>query len=262
MVNPEEIMKRRQFIQYTGAGLGASVGLGLLGNAAQAQSSSVQIRWLGHTCFSFTGGGQTFLVNPFQAIGCTAGYRAPQVTADIVMISSRLLDEGVVEGLPGNPRVLSSSGLYELSGTQIEGIPIAHDRVGGRRFGTNVMWNWQQAGLNILHMGGAAAPITFEQQVLVGRPDVLLIPVGGSDKAYTPQEAIAAIEALNPKVIIPTHYRTAAADTNTCDITPVDDFLNLLSGTSITRHTTDTVSIGVADLPASGASVRVFNYSF
>jgi L-ascorbate metabolism protein UlaG (beta-lactamase superfamily) len=251
-------MKRRQFIQYAGAGLGTAIGFNGLATAAQGQSSTVQIRWFGHTCFSFTGDGQTLLVNPFQPIGCTAGYQPPRVTADVVMISSRLLDEGAVEGLPGNPRVLSETGIFQISGLRLEGIPIDHDRVGGRRFGTNVMWNWRQGGLNILHMGGAAGPIAFEQQILIGRPDVLLIPVGGGVKAYNPEEAIAAINALNPKVIIPTHYRTAAADDNACDIKPLDDFLALLSNTPITRLTTDTIALGAADLPTSGRSVRVF----
>lgn len=255
-------MKRRQFIQYAGAGLSLSLGLGWPSKRAIAQSSSVQIRWLGHTCFSFTGDGKTLLVNPFQPIGCTAGYRAPLVTADVVMISSRLLDEGVVEGLPGNPRVLSESGIYELSGTQIEGIPIAHDRVSGFRFGTNIMWNWEQAGLSILHMGGAAAPIGTEQQILIGRPDIVLVPVGGSDKAYTPEEAVAAVNRLNPKIVIPTHYQTAAADPTTCTLSPVDDFLSLMTGATITRHTTDTISLSTADTTGANISVRVFNYTF
>ena len=59
-------------------------------------------------------------------------------------------------------------------------------------------------------------PLSLEHKILLGRPDILLVPVGGGPKAYTPEEAAEAIRELTPKVVIPTHYRTEAADAN-CD---------------------------------------------
>jgi L-ascorbate metabolism protein UlaG (beta-lactamase superfamily) len=257
-------MKRRQFLRDAGAGFAAAVGLGMLskGQIAQAQTSSVSIQWLGHTCFLFSGSGRRILVNPFRPIGCTEGYRAPTVSADLVMISSRLLDEGVFEGLPGDPRVLTESGIYEFSNMQVQGIQSDHDRVGGVQFGTNIMWLWNQGGLKLLHMGGIAGEITVEQQILIGRPDVVFIPVGGGPKAYTAAEAVDAINVLNPKIIVPTHYLTDAADDQTCDITPVDDFLTLMEGTPVTRRSGDSMSLSTADLPESGAKIEVLTYSF
>ncbi|MBF2046462.1 MAG: MBL fold metallo-hydrolase [Leptolyngbya sp. IPPAS B-1204] len=253
-------MKRRQFVQYTGAGLLAGLGLSLVDRLpAQAQSGAVSIQYLGHTCFLFTGDGRRILVNPFRPVGCTAGYSAPQVGADLVMISSRLLDEGAVEGLPGNPRILFEPGVYDVNGLQVNGIAMDHDDVGGRRFGTNVAWRWVQGGVNILHLGGAAAPITTEQQILMGRPDVLLVPVGNGPKAFTPEEAQAAIQLLNPKLVIPTHFRTAAADAATCDILPIDNFLALMGGTPV-QQVGNSISVAPGDLPGS-TQIRVMSYA-
>jgi L-ascorbate metabolism protein UlaG (beta-lactamase superfamily) len=257
-------MKRREFIRYAGTGLLTTVGMGLMSHwqFAQAQANeSVTIRSLGHTSFLFTGSGRRILVNPFRPIGCTAGYRTPQVAADLVMISSRLFDEGVTEGLPGNPRLLSESGIYEFDGMQVQGIRTDHDDVGGRRFGDNIVWRWNQGGLTIVHMGGAAAPITVEQQILISRPDIALIPVGGGVKAYTPEEAKAALQVLRPKIMIPTHYRTQAADETTCDIQPLDNFLSLIEGTPVERNG-DSISIRRSDLPASGTKIQILSYSF
>ncbi|MBE9177961.1 MBL fold metallo-hydrolase [Oculatella sp. LEGE 06141] len=258
-------MKRRQLIRYAGAGILAMAGTGIISRLqpAQAQASgSVTIQSLGHTCFLFTGNGRRVLVNPYRPIGCTAGYRPPQVATDLVMISSRLLDEGVVEGIPGSPRLLSEPGIFEVQGIEVQGISTEHDRVGGRRFGMNVAWRWNQGGVNLLHMGGAAAPISVEQQILLGRPDVLLLPVGGGPKAYTAQEAKAAIQVLNPKVIIPTHYRTQAADANACNIASIDEFLSAMDGTPVRRANGDTVTIGRSDLPDSGSRIEVLSYRF
>jgi L-ascorbate metabolism protein UlaG (beta-lactamase superfamily) len=254
-------MKRRQFIQWTGASLLATAGLGVA-KSAFAQTGSVTIQSLGHMCFLFSGDGRRILVNPFRPLGCTAGYRAPQVNADLVMISSRLLDEGATEGLPGSPRILSEPGIFEFTGMQVQGISTDHDLLGGRRFGRNVVWRWNQGGIgNILHMGGAAAPVTVEQQILMGRPDVALIPVGGGPKAYTPEAARAAIQTLNPRIIIPTQYLTQAADTAACEIQPLENFLALMDGTPIDRRT-DSISLSTADLPDTGSRIIVLDYAF
>lgn len=257
-------MKRRRFIQYAGAGFAATATTVVASSLqpGQAQTSGgVSIQYLGHSCFLFSGQGNRVLVNPFRPLGCTAGYRAPRVNADLVMISSRLLDEGSLEGLPGTPRLLSEPGVYEYRGMQIQGIRGNHDRQGGRRFGLNTMWRWNQGGLNIAHLGGAVTPIQVEQQILIGRPDVLLIPVGGGAKIYTPEEAAQAVRALNPRLIIPTQYRTQAATATACDIQPLDAFLAAMPGVPVQRRG-DNLSVRSADLPAESPRIEVLSYRF
>lgn len=245
-------MKRRQLIRYAGASLVSALGVGLTSGIqqAQAQASGLSIRFLGHTCFLLTGGGTRILVNPFRSLGCTAGYAPPKVAADLLMISSQLLDEGAVEIVPGNPRLLYESGVYQVGKLRIEGIRMDHDDVGGRRFGVNVAWKWKQAGINILHLGGAAAPITVEQKILMGQPDVLMVPVGGGPKSYTPEEAKQAVDALNPKIVVPTQFLTKAATKGSCDLVPVDAFLTLMKGTPI-RKGGNTLNLTPRDLPKS-----------
>lgn len=253
-------MKRSTFLRYLGASTITTLGLGhSLGSPAQAQGAGVSMRWYGHTCVLFTGGGKRILVNPFRTLGCTAGYPVPNPAVDYILMSSRLFDEGAPSpDTPGNPRILFQAGAYTVGSSQFEGIAIAHDRNGGRRFGTNVAWKWQQGGVNILHLGGAAAPIGFEQKILMGRPDILFVPVGGGPKAYNPQEAQAAIQALNPKIAVPTHYRTNAADAAACDITSLETFLSLYSPDQIRRLGSQTLSLSAGSLPSSGTAIYVF----
>jgi L-ascorbate metabolism protein UlaG (beta-lactamase superfamily) len=239
-------------------GLGAGIATHWQASSAQA-AGSLGIRWLGHTCFLFSGDGLEVLVNPFRPVGCTAKYSAPRVSANIVLISSRLLDEGVVEGLGGKPKLLFEPGAYKTNGLQFQGIRTLHDRVNGYRFGTNVAWKWVQGGINVVHLGGIASPISVEQKILMSRPDVLLIPVGGSAKAYTPAEAKTAIETLNPKLVIPTHYKTAATDPKTCDLQPVEDFLSLMKGTTIRRVGSNAITVSSSSLPSSGQVIQVFD---
>ena len=257
-------MKRRQLMRYAGAGLLTTMGTVIASefspSLAQKPSGGLSVQWLGHTCFLFTGNGLRILVNPFRPIGCTAGYRPPKVAADLVLISSQLLDEGEIEGLPGNPRILYEPGAYKVSGIQLQGISIAHDREGGRRFGSNVAWLWNQGGIKILHLGGAAAPIDIEQKILIGRPDLALIPVGGGPKAYNAEEAKQAVNALNPKMVIPTHYRTQAADASNCEIVAVDEFLTLMDGMTVRRANSNAIALKSSDLPDNGSVVQLLSY--
>lgn len=253
-------------MRYASTGLLTTIGTGLASGFKSSQgetgSGKLSVQWLGHTCFLFTGGGSRVLVNPFRALGCTEGYRLPKVAADLVLISSQLLDEGAAENLPGNPRILYEPGVYQVGGIQLQGISLAHDRVDGRRFGSNVAWQWTQSGIKILHLGGAAGPIALEQKILMGSPDLALVPVGGGPKAYDPQEAKQAVNVLNPKVVIPTHFRTQAADGSACEIVAVDDFLGLMDGMKVRRVNTDTITINSADLPQNGPVIEVLSYKF
>lgn len=256
-------MKRRKILQYGGATLltAASSVWASSRQPSQAQANnSVLIQYFGHMCFLFTGGGQRILVNPFRAIGCTAGYALPKVTADLVLISSQLWDEGAAENLPGNPKILYEPGVFEINGFKLQGISVDHDRKGGRQFGQNVVWRWNQAGVNILHLGGAAAPITFEQKILLGTPDVALIPVGGGAKAFNPEEAKQAIDVLKPKIVIPTQYLTEAANKQACDLVPVKNFLDLMKGSNIKQVGSNQLRVSRSDLPKTGTLIRILNY--
>lgn len=255
------MINRRNFMRYAQAGLITGLGTMLLPQiTSKAQAAgSVSIQWLGHTCFLFSGSGQRILVNPFQPAGCTAKYPNPKVSSDLVFISSRLLDEGSIEGLPGRPKLLFEPGSYQPNGLKVQGIKTLHDRFNGYRFGTNVAWKWSQGGVNILHLGGIASAIEIEQKILMGQPDILLIPVGGGPKAFTPEEAKAAISTLQPKVVIPMHYRTSAANPEACDLQSLEDFLSIMSGTQISRTGRQSLSFSASSLPASGPVIKVMS---
>lgn len=264
-------MKRRRLIRYAAAGTITSLGLDFLSRQgvglAQDAGNTLTIESLGHTCFRFTGGGVRILVNPFRRIGCTR-YFAPAVAeADLVLISSRLFDEGYLQELVENDlltgeddsRVLSAARDYTFDSVSLTGSAVPHDRVGGRRFGQNIIWRWRQAGVSVVHMGGAAAPLGATAQTLFNRPDLLFVPVGGGPKAYGPAEAVQAVQTLKPKIVVPTHYATAGADAAQCDIGPLEEFLSLMGDTPITRAPDGRLAVRPDQLPDSGMRIQVYD---
>ena len=84
----------------------------------------------------------------------------------------------------------------------------------------------------------------LEDQAQIGRVDVLLIPVGGN---FTIDAGVAAetCRRLNPRVVIPMHYRNERCPDS--PVAGVDDFLALTE--TIRREVTSAVEFSKDTLP-------------
>jgi L-ascorbate metabolism protein UlaG (beta-lactamase superfamily) len=194
-------------------------------------AEGVTLTSYGHGAVLIQGGGARVLLNPFQAVACAAGLAEPRVSADVILASSRLRDEGAAVA---SGRFLVKPGSYRLAGLQIEGISGPHDRVGGRRFGSSTLWRWRQGGLDFAHLGGTAARLSPADRVLLGRPDVLIIGVGGGAKIYNGAEAAEVVRELRPRRVVPVHY-TPGPPPEACDQDSVEPFLEAMAGTTVRR---------------------------
>ncbi len=271
-------MKRRQLLQYTGTAFLTAIATTFTSNKmpllAQSANNGVTIQWLGHTCFLITGNGLRILINPYRPLGCTQGYNPPRPTADLVLISSQLLDEGAAENLPNNPQLLFEPGDYQINNLDFDGVLIPHENDPdfihngtGRKYMPNVAWVWTQSNLKLLHLGGAGASIGTNEKIFITNPDILFIPVGSpidNDnylKGYQPQQAINIIKELRPKIVFPTHYKTSAANDN-CPLSSVEEFLTLAEENDISYQRINSNSLGITpnNLPQSTV-IRVLNDS-
>jgi len=138
------------------------------------------------------------------------------------LASSRLLDEGYN---PNNQLMFVEPGIYQFEDILLNGISVPHDRVDGRRFGMATVWSWEQNGLKIVHMGGAAGDIDINSQIILSRPDILFISIGGWLKSYDGQEASRIVKLLKPNVVIPVHFALGKKINKECDFSNADLFI-------------------------------------
>ena len=74
-------------------------------------------------------------------------------------------------------------------------------------------------------MGGAAGDIDINSQIILSRPDILFISIGGGLKSYDGQEASRVVKLLRPNVVIPVHFARGKKINKECDLSNADLFI-------------------------------------
>ncbi len=192
-----------------------------------ASAEELILKSFGHSQFLIKGSGKSILINPFKAVGCASQFKESlNIEKDLILASSRLADEGYN---PNNHLMFVDPGTYEYNDLILNGISVPHDRLNGRRYGNATVWTWNQSDFKIVHMAGAAGDINFEDQIIINRPDILFISIGGGIKSYTGKEALKIIEILNPKIIVPVHFLSNKNNIDDCDLSNKDEFIENIS---------------------------------
>jgi len=182
----------------------------------------MKIRYLAHASFLITGeDGTKIITDPYET-GGGIRYKEVDETADIAVVSHEHSDHNYVMGVRGNPTVVKSAGTHDVKGIAFKGIPFHHDRSKGSERGHNNIFTFAMDGVNICFCGDLGHTLTQKDANEIGKVDLLLIPVGGF---YTidASEAGEVVNLLNPKVVIPMHYKTKSVD---YPIEGVDKFLS------------------------------------
>lgn len=165
------------------------------------------ITYHGHSQFALEfSNGYTLITDPFDA---HVGYAMEAHACQAVTVSHSHGDHNCVEKLSGKPVVVDRAGVHALApDVRVTAIPSVHDDAGGAKRGQNLIMKIQADGLTLLHLGDQGDLLTPAQLQQIGKTDILFIPIGGF---YTIDAAAARriVEDLQPRVVIPMHYKTA-----------------------------------------------------
>lgn len=183
----------------------------------------MEITYLGHSSFKLSTKYVKIITDPFDPQ--MVGFPFPKQEADIVTVSHNHSDHNAVEMIEGSPLVLRIPGEYEKKGVRITGFEWYHDKKKGLERGPNILFRIELEGISMLHCGDLGQKFSEDLIEEIGSLDVLFIPVGG---VYTigPDEAEAIISELEPKIVIPMHYRTEKHNENIFkELFSIDEFL-------------------------------------
>lgn len=184
----------------------------------------MKIKYLGHSAFVLTTNeGTRIVLDPYQAgaYDGAVGYPPINETAEIVLLSHNHPDHNYAKAVTGKPQVISSAGSRSVKEVKVTGLSTFHDESRGSQRGKNIAFTVEADGLRVTHLGDLGHMLSEKEVEQIGKPDVVLVPVGGF---YTldASGATKMAERLSPRIVIPIHYKTECLD---FPIAPVDAFL-------------------------------------
>ena len=165
------------------------------------------LEWLGHaTVRVTTASGVRVLFDPYEPMGFDGriAHRPIRSEVDIVAITHHHRDHCHVTPAMGAPTIVERS--CRVGDLRFRTVPAYHDQERGRRMGLVRMIALEADGVCIVHLGDLGVPPMRRQVQRLGRPDVLLLPVGGT---YTIDDQAGAetVRRFAPRVVVPFHFR-------------------------------------------------------
>lgn len=178
----------------------------------------MEITWSGHSCFTIRGKETTLLLDPCPPdCGCVSRWGSPQT----VVISHNHPGHSFTSALNGTPRIFNGPGEYEVGGAFITGIGTYHDDEEGAIRGKNTLYVIEMEGLTLCHTGDLGHALSASTIRDIGKVDILFVPVGDVT-TLSVAEAKALTKALQPRYVLPMHFRTETARP---DLEPLETFL-------------------------------------
>jgi len=180
--------------------------------AAAASAPQVTLEWLGHSTFQITSSkGTRILTDPHGAYDLPR----PTLPQHIVTSSHRHGPHSSVHMAPGAPVILhgltpSGDDWQKISTTirdaSVYVVPAYHDKSRGMQRGKNAIFVFKVDDICIAHLGDLGHVLTPDQLKMMGKIDILLVPIAGGYFTVTPAEARELTKLVNPKIAIPKHF--------------------------------------------------------
>lgn len=164
----------------------------------------MELTYIGHSCFHIKGKKVSIVIDPYNPE--MTGYKMPKQNCKILLNSHNHDDHNFNQQV-NHEVLLNNPGEYEIDDVYVIGVQTAHDDKDGNERGQNIVFSIDIDGINIVHLGDLGHELNEKALSKLGAVDVLLVPVGGhfTVDSFTASKIISAIE---PKIVVPMHYKT------------------------------------------------------
>jgi L-ascorbate metabolism protein UlaG (beta-lactamase superfamily) len=180
--------------------------------ATPSNAGTIAVEWFGHSTFQITSSkGTRILTDPHTR----EDLPWPTLPQHIVTASHQHGPHSNVWMARGNPVVLH--GLtpggenwnkihITIRDVSVYTVPAFHDKSQGLQRGKNALFVFRVDGVCLAHMGDLGHLLTPEQLRMLGKIDILLVPLAGGMYTITAAEARDVTKQVNPRIAIPNHY--------------------------------------------------------
>jgi L-ascorbate metabolism protein UlaG (beta-lactamase superfamily) len=173
------------------------------------------IEYYGLSCFLITSStGIKIITDPFLADKKILHSELKKEPADVVTVSCGHFAHCNVFVVGGTPYIYQITDPTEIKGIKFRGIASRHltmKEVSTADPGDNVIMCFEVDGIKICHLGALGHKLSDGQVKDASKVDILMLPVGGVS-TLSLADANEVCSQLNPKVILPMHYRSERCD--------------------------------------------------
>jgi L-ascorbate metabolism protein UlaG (beta-lactamase superfamily) len=218
----------------------------------------MRVEWHGQSAFTLTADGTKVFIDPFGDMSALAKDRGmqfdyPPIEADgvdLLLVTHEHIDHNGTEGIGGDPAVLrSTAGTLESPIGEVVAIASEHDDAAGTSRGPNTIFVFDLDGVRVAHFGDfGQSELRPEQAAALEGVELIFLPVGGGPTIGA-EGAAAIVERLEPRWVIPMHYRTP----RTSFLDTEEEFVGLLPRAErLSENAFDT-----SDLPGGDGALAV-----
>lgn len=214
----------------------------------------MQIYWHGYSTIrieaKYAEESSVIMTDPFEN---EAAMRFPRATEpNILLLSHQDRKKFNLEGVNGQPFVISDPGEYEVKGVFINGIQDPEQDQGKER---PLVYRIQAEGIAVAFLGQINRKLTDMELEELGNIDILILPVGGGDVMDAKLSA-SLISVVEPRIVIPVHYHVPGIKTK---LGTVDNFCDAVGVCK--RQDMNKLKISKKDLPAGEIIIMVLERS-
>lgn len=201
------------------------------------------ITWYGQSCFKIQEGQKTILLDAYSPK--KYGLRGPQLKASIILLTNDKDTKAIKLKIKEKSFLINGPGEYEVNGIIVYGIlssqnkeplTVYHFEIGGIKFGA---------------LGEINRALTDGELEALDGIEVLFVPVGGKI-VMSGREAIEVINALEPKLVVPTCFKIPKLK---ADLFSVEAFLKEVGKKQVEK--TNKLTLRRSSLPHEGTKIVV-----
>ncbi len=180
----------------------------------------MRIRWHGHACFEIENK-ELVVTDPHD--GKSIGIKPPRVEGDIILVSHDHFDHNAVRLVTkSDSEIVTEPGKHKIGSLDITGFLSYHDEHEGSKRGENIIFRFEDEGINFCHLGDLGHMLDDELIDKLKPVDFLFIPVGGTF-TIDHKQAAELIDKIKPSIAVPMHYKIGGLS---LDIQGVEKFLS------------------------------------
>ena len=191
----------------------------------------MEVTYFGLNAVRLRGREATVMIDPYEP---KLGLSPVRLNVQIVIFTHDDPTHFSLQGLAGEPHVVTGAGEFEIKAVAMTGTQTYHDAKKGAERGKNFVYTVEIDDLRICHLGHLGHALSEDQLDAIGsKIDVLFVPIGGGSHINASQ-ATEIVNQIEPKLVVPISYKLPGLTLLAQNLEGVEQFAKEMGATDLT----------------------------